>query len=386
MSARPTPSTDRQLSLDLLRAIAIAMMVVVHFVENLSGSHGIDGGPMIGANRVWWLPTGFAAPIFTFLSGVNYRLWAARQAHGGRDDEAISKTTIRRGLFLFGLGFAFNILVWMPADTFNWDILTFTGSGLLALDVVRRMPPGVALAACGLVLLASPLLRERADYNAYWTEGYFDPDLTLSDVMLGYLVTGFFPLLPWIVYPVVGYVAAGELFPTEIRGKPADHGRRAGLAGLLLVVASLAILTVEPLLPIRLGRNGSFFWTMFPASTPYVLGTLGTALAATALLRWAVDRKQQPAWAQAVAPWASLFSRYSLSLYLLHHVVHVWPLWWAGLATGGGDTMVYWQRAMPAWQSFGLALIFLAVAAVTFRSIHARRIPTVESLMRWLCD
>ena len=317
---------------------------------------------------------------------MNYRLWAARQAQVGRDDEAISKTTIRRGLFLFGLGFAFNIFVWMPADTFNWDILTFTGSGLLALDVVRRMPPGVALAACGLVLLASPLLRERADYNAFWTDGSFDPDLTLSDVMLGYLVTGFFPLLPWIVYPVVGYLAAGELFPAEIRGKPADHGRRAGLAGLLLVVASLAILTVEPLLPIRLGRNGSFFWTMFPASTPYVLGTLGTALAATALLQWAVDRKQQPAWARAVAPWAVLFSRYSLSLYLLHHVVHVWPLWWAGLATGGGDVTVYWQRAMPAWQSFGLALIFLAVAAVTFRSIQARRIPTVESLMRWLCD
>jgi uncharacterized membrane protein len=145
MTATPAPSIGRQQSLDLLRTLAIALMVVVHFVENLSGTYGIDGGPLIGANGIWWLPTGFAAPFFTVLSGMNYRLWAAGQARRGCGDEVISKVTIRRGLFLFGIGLAFNVLVWLPEDTFNWDILTLTGSGLVAVDVVRRMPPRVRL-------------------------------------------------------------------------------------------------------------------------------------------------------------------------------------------------------------------------------------------------
>ena len=385
MTATPAPPTSRQQSLDLLRAVAIMLMVIVHFVENLSGSYGIDGGPMIGANRIWWLPTGFAAPIFTFLSGVNYRLWASGQARRGRADEAISKITIRRGLFLFGLGFAFNVLVWLPEDTFNWDILTFTGSGLVALDVVRRMPPDVAVAACGLVLLASPVLRVRADYAAYWTDGYFSPDFTLGDVLLGYLLNGFFPLLPWIVYPVVGYLAAGRLFPAEIHGRPAK-GRGPGGVGLALIAAAAVLLVTEPLLPTGLGRTGTHFWTMFPASTPYVLGTLGTALAAAAFLRRIVDRPSPPAWARTIAPWTGACSRHALSIYLLHHMVHVWPLWAAGLAAGGDDATIYWQRALPVWQSLLLAAVFLVGAALVFRWVDRRRLPSVESLMRWLCD
>lgn len=385
MNATPAPSTGRQQSLDLLRTLAISLMVVVHFAENLSGSYGVDGGPMIGANRIWWLPTGFAAPIFTFLSGVNYRLWAAAQARRGRGDEAISKITIRRGLFLFGLGFAFNILVWLPEDTFNWDILTFTGSGLVVLDVVRRMPPEVAVAACGLVLLASPILRTRADYAAYWTDGSFSTDFTLSDVLLGYLVNGFFPLLPWIVFPVIGYLAAASLFPAEIRCRPAGRWR-PGLVGLMAMATSGLMIVGEPLLPADLARAGGRSWTMFPASTAYVLGTLGTALAATALLRQVIDRTPQPAWAAALAPWTGACSRHALSIYLLHHVVHVWPLWAVGLAAGGDDATIYWQKAMPVWQSLALAVVFLVVAAVLFRWIDARRVPTVESLMRWLCD
>jgi len=349
MTATPAPPTGRQQSLDMLRALAIALMVVVHFAENLSGSYGIDGGPMIGANRIWWLPTGFAAPIFTFLSGVNYRLWAAAQVRRGRGDEAISKITIRRGLFLFGLGFAFNVLVWLPEDTFNWDILTFTGSALVALDVVRRMPSEVAVAACILVLLASPVLRV------------------------------------WIVYPVVGYLAAGRLFPAEIHGRPAK-GRGPGGVGLALIAAAAVLLVTEPLLPTGLGRTGTHFWTMFPASTPYVLGTLGTALAAAAFLRRIVDRPSPPAWARTIAPWTGACSRHALSIYLLHHMVHVWPLWAAGLAAGGDDATIYWQRALPVWQSLLLAAVFLVGAAVVFRWVDRRRLPSVESLMRWLCD
>ena len=104
----------------------------------------------------------------------------------------------------------------------------------LQLGVGRSAPlptgfmVGVALAASSFVFLASPLLRERADYNAFWTEGYLDPDFTLSDVMPGYCVSGFFPLLPWRVFPRVGLFVFGQPFPARLRGETVEHGRGAG--------------------------------------------------------------------------------------------------------------------------------------------------------------
>ena len=49
-------------SIDVLRMIAICIMVIVHFVENLSG---------LGH----YVPGGFAAPLFSFLVGASYYLW-----------------------------------------------------------------------------------------------------------------------------------------------------------------------------------------------------------------------------------------------------------------------------------------------------------------------
>ena len=126
-------------SIDLLRAVAIALMVTVHFVENLSGAWG-EG---VDFNRVGWLPAGFAAPLFTFLSGVSYAIWSDGLSRRGVSDGEISKRTVRRGLFLFGLGITFNVLVWLPEETFNWDILTFIGSSLLVLAACRTIPPAI---------------------------------------------------------------------------------------------------------------------------------------------------------------------------------------------------------------------------------------------------
>ena len=55
----------RYSSIDILRASAIVVMVIVHFLENLSGVRE-------------WSPDGFGAPLFTFLTGMSYWLWLSR--------------------------------------------------------------------------------------------------------------------------------------------------------------------------------------------------------------------------------------------------------------------------------------------------------------------
>ena len=86
---------ERQPSIDVLRAIAIALMVVVHFAENLSGWYGDGGNAFAGVHRTWWLPTGFAAPTFSeSLQVVSQRLvgqghLSLKLRHQGQDVDGI---------------------------------------------------------------------------------------------------------------------------------------------------------------------------------------------------------------------------------------------------------------------------------------------------------
>ncbi len=372
-------AAPRQASIDVLRALAIVLMVVVHFVENLSGWYDGGSGPFEGVHRVWWLPTGFAAPIFALLSGMSYRLWLGVQTQRGLSDETISKRTVRRGLFLIGLGFAFNVLVWLPEDIFNWDILTLIGVGLLVLDVARRMPDWVVGMAAVLIIFVSPAMRVAVDYTAYWQAGYFDYDFTLTDVLLGWLVVGYFPIFPWLAFPLLGHALAGWLFAGNHDGR-LRHIAASGVAG---IATALAMTATWDALPAVLTGEGGRGWTMFPASTAYCLGTAGTVTLMVAILHQLLDgRRDDWGW---LLDWATPLSRHALSMYLLHHVVHVWPLWvWGAVATG--ETTALWQVAMPPAVSLVLAAGFLIGAAFLFHCVDRRRIPSTESLMRWLCD
>ena len=224
--------------------MAIGMMVLVHFVENLSTYY--DTSPVGPASRehLWWLPVGLAAPLFTLLTGVSYRYWMTAQKDRGIDDCIISKRTVRRGLFLIGIGFTFNVFVWLPEDTFNWDILTFIGSALIILNLIRKLPTEVLLTGILLVAILSPPLQALSDYYAFWINGYFEYDLTLSDLVAGYLVTGYFPLFPWIILPITGFVIAPTLF---MPSSNTSHGQRqsqflkVGYVSVGCAIASFAL-------------------------------------------------------------------------------------------------------------------------------------------------
>ena len=371
-------AATRLVSIDVLRTTAIVLMTVVHFVENLAGSYDIESGPFIGANRYWWMPTGFAAPLFTFLSGVSYRLWADAQAARGRDSDEISKITVRRGLFLILFGFAFNVLVWMPEDVFNWDILTLIGTAMLALDVARRTAPAVPAVACGLLVGLAPTLRAVADYRASWAEGFYDYEFTLGEVVLGYFATGYFPVFPWLALPLAGFLAAPLIYGRDGHRGP---GPAIAAGGLLLAGAAVTI-AARPLVPVRLVTHDRL-WAMFPPTTAYVLGTIGGAILLATLLHRVLDpHADGRGLFQRIA---GAMSRHSLSLYVLHHVAHVWPLWLVGFVTTGEPTAL-WQVATPASTAIAWAAAFLFLAAWLSERMDRPGAPSAESALRWLCD
>ena len=378
----------RYSSIDCLRTIAIVVMVLVHFAENLSGIQ---------------LPiTGLGAPLFAFLSGLSYRLWVDGLEAKGTSEEEISKRSMRRGLFVFGVGIAFNVLVWLPEDTFNWDVLTMIGFALLALNVLRRLPIAIPILVAVVSILVSPLLRGMADYPAYWVNGYFEVDLTLPDILIGFLATGFFPIFPWIAYSIAGLVTGTLLFreqPEGFTGANAvsrdgadsflstsiSNGLLPVLTGGTLMSVSGALLAVRPYLPTVVSTRFLGGWHMFPATIEYVLATIGMASLLFGLTHRWIDRNRSQYFTAGMLELTKTFSRYSFTIYVLHHMVHLWPLWIYGYTTGH-ETTYYWQKAMSLSWSMPLAVLFLATCYFALRRIGPDRRLGIEGWMRWLCD
>ena len=362
----------RYSSIDLLRMVAIFVMVYVHFCENLAGY-----SPKFA---------GLGAPLFMFLSGISFRLWLNGQISRDIPDSTISKITVRRGLFLFGVGFGFNVLVWLPEDVFNWDVLTLIGSGIIALNFARRAPVLVILFFCAMIVLISPSARSMADFPAYWTQGYFEPDLTLTDVVQGYLVVGYFPILPWIVVPLLGFATATLVFGSSREQVPDQRVLRAGLLlGLTFVLgATLAIMT-RYLAPQLFPATWPKAWTMFPPSTEYLTGTIGFALFSFCGAYCWLDQPETQKRFGALRSVGATFSRHSFTAYILHHIVHLWPLWIYGVVTGHEPTY-FWQKVTTVPVAVILATIFLFGCWHLFRWMDRFHVAGVESWMRWVCD
>lgn len=364
--------TARLASIDLLRTVAIVTMVLVHFAENLSG----------------WTPpfAGLGAPLFVFLSGASYFLWSDALVTRDLSDDSITRISVRRGLFVFGAGFAFNLFVWLPEDIFNWDVLTFIGSALVLLGFMRRLPLGVLVLVGAVSMLSAPILRGMAGYAEYWETGYFECDLTISDVLIGYLATGYFPLLPWLTLSLVGYATAAWMFARQpFDTACAARPTRIATVGLGLVALSAGLLLLRQSLsgPVAAGMLGG--WTMFPPTTEYVIGMLGVAMASLALAHCFVDPVAASGRFPGAFGVARTFSQYSLTIYVLHHVLHLWPLWIHGY-TATGEPTEYWMNAMSVGAAMALGGVFLLACFLVLRMIGPRRSFGFEALMRWICD
>jgi hypothetical protein len=51
-----------------------------------------------------------------------------------------------------------------------------------------------------------------------------------------------------------------------------------------------------------------------------------------------------------------------------------------------GEPSVYWGQALSWWPAFLLSVVFLLLSDRLLHWIERRRIPTIENLMRWLCE
>jgi uncharacterized membrane protein len=315
----PSATPDARIrAFDLARGLAIVFMVMIHVLGHY-GNEASWASPL--GQVVIFLGGPTAAPVFMFLMGASLAFSRRASASG----------IARRGLWLLFLAYTLNVLRGvLPASlglatgyVTEADISPYTPATLMTLVDIHQMA-GLALlviAALTALLVASGRLVLRVGLiglavvvglvsPSLWgtTTGLAPVDLGLA-LLWGTDWNVFFPLFPWIVYPLVGFAYGRTLVAQPDRRR---FVRRMGLVGLAVAAAGVAIIAVlHPSIAVE------DYWRQRPG---VLLAILGVVLAWLALADVVVSRVRPNAVFDRLYGWSGRVT----AMYCIHWILIGW--------------------------------------------------------------
>jgi uncharacterized membrane protein len=365
-------SKDRVLCIDVLRGFALMGMVLVHFMVYYGDSRAADTWLYFFFNHVLG---DWGAGAFLMMMGMSQVLSADRRA---LDNPRLFQRAMVRGGYIFLVGILMLALSRGPAAIWRWDILTLMGVSTVLLFFCRFMPSWLILSAGLLIVVATPFLRTGIDFAALWggraiqvpvISDYFpgilmDPAAEFDviwkpkDILFGFLLTGEFPLLPWSIFPLIGFVLGRRIVDKRIES---DLPFLAIIGGLLVCLGLGGAYA-------SLFRPGSSFisdylspLSFYPDSFTMILYQLGMALMVFSCLYYCYDvRKKDSSEISFLQCLYNRTSRFSLTFYFLHYLLIGWPLATVAWITGRSSV----AALLGAWPAFLAGLLGLVLLQV----------------------
>ncbi len=260
----------RRPHLDWLRGIAVLIMIEAHTVDSWTRLADRTSSAYQWSTVV----AGFGAPAFLFLAGITMMLAAGGRLRRGLPVGEVTRSALRRGLWIFALAFLFRLQSMIisggrfPQSLLKVDILNVMGlamlAGALGLVLARTLSRrvllfvGVTVAVTMFtpIIRATPLLAGLPDP----IEAYLRPRPGLTA----------FTLFPW-----AAFFTAGCAIGSWLDARPGDSRRlNAGLAagGLALALGGYGASFLPPLYP------EVSFWTSSPTFFFLRLGILVLAV------------------------------------------------------------------------------------------------------------
>lgn len=199
----------RHPELDLLRTLAIVMMVVYHGTYDLEAYYGWDIGVLKGG---WLIFARATASLFLLVAGMSLVVAHERARAKGR----VWKRRLRRSAHILAAALAVSMATWVadPETYVRFGILHLIGVGILLLPFFLR------LKELNLVLGAACI-----------AAGAWVKTLTASSSLLlplGVMVPGFrsvdyFPIFPWFGVMLIGAGLGQLLYVRFAKQAPALH-------------------------------------------------------------------------------------------------------------------------------------------------------------------
>lgn len=312
----------------------------------------------------------FGASWFVFLVGLSQVLSVKKRAPDqGQNDRRV----VIRGTAIFILGLLFLLVIQGYGEMWDWDILTFIGFMTIVLLYCRRAPSWVLLLFCTAVLLATPLLRSFTDIAAFyggefvsvrWISDFF-PNLLFDplkdydggpfvlDNVTGFFLTGQFPLLPWIIFPIVGFIIGRRLTENHL-SSDTPFLIIIGVMFTFMGIFTASAGSITP--PFSVHEEHITPLSFYPLSFSMNIFLLGVVLILFTVLWNIFDRQPHKAANPSLfLTYCRQISKYSLTIYITHFALFFIPLRLIQLSTG----KYYLRELTSTSTALGLAILLL---------------------------
>ena len=371
---------QRIVSIDVLRGFSLTGMVVCHFMLEYGDAHAPESLLYFIMDHALG---DFGAVWFLLLVGVSQVVSGDRKKDP--DEINLMKKAFLRGAYVFMAGLLMAALAWGPKNMWNWDILTLIGSAYIVLYFCRFLPSWFILLVAAVIVFMTPWLRGTVDFMADWGGEFiqtpvisdylpgilldpvneYEPSWRLPEMIRGLFLSGFFPIFPWLVFPLIGFVIGRRIVAKQMkRDLP-----------FLLIIGFILIFLAFSAAYASLLRPGSSHITdyiapfsLFPNSNTMVCLQVGQALVLFALLYFYYDGRNVVPRTGAFVTWFKRMSRHSLTVYFIHYPLISWPLWVACFFTGRYPE----SGLMGAIPAFFLGLAVVALFLVCLKAWERR--------------
>lgn len=189
--------------IDVLRGLAIVMMVLYHFLFDLNyfGVFSLN----ISSGWLWFLAR-LTATIFLFLVGVSLYLSRSRVElmDENKDEKSLFSKYLKRGLKIFVLGLLITLATWffIPQDFIIFGVLHFIGIAIiLEYPFLNKKYVNLFL---GIIFITVGLYLAQFTVTYPWL-------LWLGLRPEGFITVDYFPLLPWLGVVSLG-LFTGRIF------------------------------------------------------------------------------------------------------------------------------------------------------------------------------
>jgi len=337
--------TKRILFLDVMRALAVIMMVEGHTVDALLGTkyRSLDSTVFY----VWHYLRGFTAPVFMFTAGA---VFTYLFLSNGKPFNANPRTKkgFKRFFLLLGLGYLLRYPTWRIIDFsivterewrifFVVDALHLIAFGLLFLLFILYLSEKASLPFCITALTAIAFFVLPAQWiNALeWKNIFAMPIANYFTTKYG----SFFPLFPWL-----GYVIGGGILGNYLAlNKNAFVRREFPL--LLLGFGTTLILTsllIKDIFALQGNQNEIYKFLL----------RIGVVIALNGIVAWAVRKREH------LPEFVKLLGRNTLTIYVAHLIVLFGSAWNPGI------TKVFGKSLSPLYTITAVILMFVFVSGM----------------------
>lgn len=298
--------SSRLESLDILKAVAIILMVLIHFIILFLKGHSSQ----YPVTSIINISASVCAPIFLFVAGIALAISVDKMKEKGAARKDIAKKVLKRAAFLFFGGLLlFN--VW------NFDILHHIGLFLIFAYLIIDLNWKIKLGIAAIIIAVSEWMQQNFYYLQMWVKGgwnhkYFASMWSLKGFLYNNFLNGWYPFIPWFVFMLAGTII-GRIIINSIR----ENKEKTLIKNLSYI--SIGLFCIIPLISLFYDSADK----RFPSLADIAI-QLGIMIALLAFFYWLLDHRKQAL--SYFSPF-SFIGKKSLKIYVIHILFGACIVW-----------------------------------------------------------